>query len=58
MAEILVVGSKVKAYIKSKGCNTASDTMEALSKQIEGLLNKAVERCKANNHGTVKPRDL
>ena len=58
MGEILVVGSKVKAYIKSKGCNTASDTMDALSKAVEGILNKAVERTKANNHGTVKPRDL
>lgn len=58
MAESLVVGSKVKAYIKSKGCNTASDTIDALSKEVEGLLNRAVERCKANNHGTVKPRDL
>jgi len=58
MGEILVVGSKVKAYIKSKGCSTAGDTMEALSKAVEGLLNRAVERCKANNHGTVKPRDL
>jgi len=58
MAEVLVVGSKVKAYIKSKGMHTSSETIEALSKEVEGLLNKAVTRCKANNHGTVKPRDL
>lgn len=58
MAEVLVVGSKVKAFIKSKGCNTASDTIEALSKEVEKILTKAAERTKANNHGTVKPRDL
>jgi len=58
MAEMLVVGSKVKAYIKSKGMHTSGDTIEALSKTVEGILSKAVERCKANNHGTVKPRDL
>ena len=58
MADMLVVGSKVKAYIKSKGCHTSSDTVEALSKEVEKLLDKAAARAKANNHGTVKPRDL
>jgi len=58
MGEILVVGSKVKAYIKSKGCHTSSDAVEALSKEVEGLLNSAVERCKSNKRSTVKPQDL
>ncbi len=58
MAEVLVVGSKVKAYIKSKGMHTSSETLEALSKEVEKLLDKAISRCKENNHGTVKPRDL
>ena len=44
MADMLVVGSKIKAYIKSKGCNTASDTIEAVSKEVEKILARAAER--------------
>ena len=58
MGEMLVVGSKVKAYIKSKGCHTAGDAIEALSKKVEEMLNKAAERCKGNKRSTVKPQDL
>ena len=58
MSDMLVVGSKVKAYIKAKGMHTSGDAVEALSKEVAVLLDKAVERCKANKHGTVKPRDL
>ena len=58
MAEILVVGSKVKAFIKSKGCHTSSDAIEALSKEVEGMLSDAVARCKANKRSTIKPQDL
>lgn len=55
---MLIVGSKVKAYIKSKDCMTAGDTLEALNKVVEQCLDKAVERTKANKRSTVKPQDL
>ena len=58
MAEILVVGSKIKAYIKSRGCHTSGDTIEAISKEVEKILNKAADRCKGNKRSTVKPQDL
>jgi len=58
MAEMLIVGSKVKAYIKEKGCKTAGDTLEALSQLVANCLDKAVERAKANKRATVKPQDL
>ena len=58
MADSLVVGSKVKAYIKSKGCHTSSDAVEALSGKVEEMLNAATTRCKANKRSTVKPQDL
>ena len=54
----LVVGSKVKEYIKSKECMTAGDTLEALSDKVRCLLDKAVERTKANKRKTVNPQDL
>ncbi len=56
--ESLVVGSKVKAYIKAKECMTAGDTLDALSDVVRGILDKAVERTKANKRSTVKPQDL
>lgn len=55
---MLVVGSKIKAYVKEKGLHSSSDLGEALSKENEALLNKAVARCQANKRSTVRPADL
>ncbi len=56
--ETLVVASKVKDFIKSKGCMTASDTLAALSEKVYTLLEEAVSRTKGNKRSTVKPQDL
>lgn len=56
--EMLVVGSKVKAYIKSKGCMTSSDALAALNDKIYCLLDAATARTEANKRSTVKPQDL
>lgn len=56
--ETLIVVSKVKDYIKKKGCQTAGDSIPALSKTVQDILDKAVERVRANNRQTVKPQDL
>jgi hypothetical protein len=56
--ESLIVASKVKAYIKSKGMMTASDSIEAISERVYCMLDKAAERTKANRRSTLKPQDL
>lgn len=56
--EILVVQSKVKEYIKGKGCQTSATAIDALSEKVKVLLNEAVERAKSNNRATVKDRDI
>ncbi len=56
--EVLVVQSKVKETIKKHGMNTAGDFVEALSKEVEALIKKAVERAKANGRKTVRAADL
>jgi hypothetical protein len=56
--ESLIVASKVKAYIKSKGMMTASDSLGAISDRVYSMLDKAAERTKANRRSTVKPQDL
>ncbi len=56
--EILVVTSKVKEYIKSKGCMTSAESIPALSEELAKLIDKAISRTKENGRQTVKPQDL
>ena len=58
--EPLFVKSKVREYIKGKGCNTSSGVLDgdALNGIIMELLDAAVRRSKDNNRKTVKARDL
>jgi len=58
MADTLVVQSKVKELIKKAGCNTSGESIDAFSKAVEGLIQKAVNRCKANGRKTVKAQDV
>jgi len=56
--ESLIVASKVKAYVKGKKMMTSSDALGALSDRVYDMLDKAIERTKANRRSTVKPQDL
>ena len=59
MAEVLIVTSKVKKYIKeSSGYNTSSETIDILSKAVERLCEKGVETAKSNGRKTVIARDI
>jgi len=55
---VLVVASKIKAYIRSKGMMCSSDAIQAMSDCVYCCLDKAIERTKANRRSTVKPQDL
>jgi len=58
--EPLFVKSKVREYIKGKGCNTSSGVLDGddLNKIIMEMLDNAVKRAQGNNRKTVKARDL
>ena len=56
--EVLVVGSKVREYVKSKGCMTSSELIGALNEQVYCLLNSAVSRAQGNGRKTVAARDV
>lgn len=56
--EVLVVGSKVKAYIKSKDMKSSGDLVEALSMVLAKKLDRAIERAKGNKRSTVRDVDL
>ncbi len=58
MAELLVFGSRVKEIIKKSKMNMGGDFAKALSKEVEALVKKAIQRAKANGRKTVRPYDL
>ena len=59
MADVLVVTSKVKKYIKEKGqMNTSAETIDILSKAMEQLCAKGIENAKEDGRKTVMARDI
>jgi len=57
-AEVLIVGSKVRAHIKGAGAMMSGELLGALNGCVASCLDKAIERAKANKRATVKPQDL
>lgn len=59
MADVLVVTSKVKKFIKEQSqMNTSSETVDVLSKAIEALCKRGIESAKADGRKTVMARDI
>jgi len=58
MGDVLVVGSKVKEAVKSEGCNSAGDLVDALSAEVAAMIKKAAKRAQANGRKTVRAADL
>jgi len=56
--DMLIVGTKVKNYIKTKEVFSSADVLEALNGAVYAILDKAVERAKANGRKTVQGRDI
>ena len=56
--EILVVGSKMKDVVKSAGCMSSGDLIEAVSARVHTMLADATARAKGNGRSTVRPYDL
>ncbi len=56
--EMLVVGTKVKNYVKGKGLMSSADVLDALNDTVYKLLDRAAQRAKANGRKTVQGRDV
>lgn len=56
--ESLVIGSKVKAYVKTKGLMCSGELPDAVSAKVRELLDAACERTTQNKRSTVRPHDL
>jgi hypothetical protein len=56
--EILIVASKMKAYIKDKhDMNTAANVMDILSEKVRRLTDRAVEKARSEGRKTLMDRD-
>lgn len=59
MADVLVVASKVKKYIKDKAdMNTSASTIDVLSEAVARLCDQAIESARNDGRKTVKDRDV
>ena len=59
MADLLVVGSKVKKYIKDKAqMNTSSSTLASLSQVVQNFCDKAIATAQGEGRKTVMDRDV
>lgn len=56
--DVLIVGSKVKAYIKSKKMMCSGDLIEGLSEKVYNCIDDAINRTKHNKRSTVRPHDV
>jgi histone H3/H4 len=57
--EVLVVGSKVKSYIKAKGgMNTSAAVIQALSDKVEEICDNAIRSAKNSGRKTVMDKDI
>jgi hypothetical protein len=56
--EMLLVASKVKAMIKSAGCNTAGDALDGLNQVVGWYIQQAAARAGANGRKTVRSHDF
>ena len=59
MADVLVVASKIKKFVREKASfNTSAEIMDVLSRKVEQLCLEAIEKARADGRKTVKGRDL
>ena len=56
--EVLLVGSKVKAAIKSAKCNTGGDAIQGLNDWVYFLIEQGTKRAIANKRKTVRAHDF
>ena len=56
--DVLVVASKIKAYVREQGLNTSGETINCLSNKMYAILDEAAARTSANGRKTLKPQDV
>ena len=57
-SDMLVVGSKVREYIKSKGLMCSSEVLGEVNRCVYACLDRAADRAKENGRKTLQARDI
>ena len=57
-APVLVVGSKVKEYVKNNGCKNSHEVLDAANRAVAAILDRACERAASNRRSTVRAQDF
>ena len=57
-SEVMVIASKVKAYIKASGLNTSASVMSVLTDKVSAMCDQAVASAKNDGRKTVLDRDF
>ena len=55
--EVLVVRSKVKAYVADNGFRTGETFITKLNEEVYRLIDRAMNRATSANRGTLKEQD-
>jgi len=53
-----ITKSAVREFFRQKNKRVAEDALDALNKEVEALLNKALERAEKNKRQTIQPQDF
>ena len=56
--DVLIVASKLKAYIKGSGMSTSANVMPKLSDIVRKLCDEAIENAQKDGRKTVMDRDF
>ena len=56
--EMLLVGTKVKAYVRSQDKLCSGELLDALNEKVHKLIDEAVARTEGNKRSTVKAQDI
>jgi hypothetical protein len=53
-----VVGSRVRAYVSQQDLKLSEETLEAINRRVHEMIDRAIERTRANKRLTIRPHDL
>lgn len=55
---VFLVNSRIRNYISEQGFKLSEETIDALNTRLQQIIDKAIERTRANKRLTVRPYDL
>ena len=57
-APMMIVGSKVKEFVKGQGCKNSFEVLESANAALTAMLTRACQRATENKRSTVRGQDF